>query len=236
MSPADAATTAVDGRTERWREYRKQRREELVDAAIEAINLHGPDARMEQIAAVAGTAKPKLYRHFADRAELVEAVGLRVTETIISRLAESFSPKASAREGLRAALDAYLGYVEASPNVFRFLLDNASTGSGVPNPVVDNARMMARLFVALASTDLEAAHVPTDAADPLAHALIGAVLGATDWWMLADETTTMSRERLVEHLTTVLVGAAKGVLDAAGVPFDPDAPSPWPVFPLSADL
>jgi AcrR family transcriptional regulator len=214
----------VDGRSERWREHRRQRREELVDAALQAVAEYGPDVSMEQIAAAAGTAKPKLYRHFADRAALVEAIGARVAESVLLRLANAFNPRASFRAGLRNGLDAYLGYVEANPDVVRFLMNNATSSDGTSNAIVDNARTIARLFVALATTDLEAAHIPTGDAEPLAHTLVGAVLGATDWWMLQDPADRMPRARLVDHLAVVIIGAAEAALRQWDVALDAEAP------------
>jgi AcrR family transcriptional regulator len=218
------AAARVDGRSERWREHRRERREQLIDAALQAVAQYGPEASMEQIAAAAGTAKPKLYRHFADRAELVEAIGARVAETILLRLGNTFDPRASFRTGLRNGLDAYLGYVGNHPHVVRFLMNNATSADGTSNAIVDNARSIARLFVVLATSDLEAAHVPADDAEPLAHALIGAVLGATDWWLSADPERRMPRDRLVEQLTEVIVGAAEAALRQWDVALDPDAP------------
>ena len=225
-APPDAAAPAarVDGRSERWREHRRQRREQLVDAALRAVAEFGPEASMEQIAAAAGTAKPKLYRHFADRAELVEAIGTRVAKSILLRLGNTLDPRASFRTGLRNGLDAYLAYVGDNPDVVRFLMNNATSADGTSNAIVDNARSIARLFVALATSDLEAAHVPTDDAEPLAHALIGAVLGATDWWMLQDVESRMSRARLVDQLTVMIVGAAEAALRQWDVALDADAP------------
>jgi AcrR family transcriptional regulator len=224
---ADASRAAprLDGRSERWREHRIHRREEIVDATIRALNEFGPDVRMEQIAEVAGTAKPKLYRHFADRAELVEAVGSKVAESILLRLAEAVDPALSLRAGLTRSLEAYLSYVEENPNVIRFLMENVNPGDTRANPIVENARMIARLFVALASADLAAIDAPTDLAEPMAHALIGSVLGATDWWIITEPERRMSRQRLVDHLVLVLIAAIDAMLTAWGLDFDSDAPN-----------
>ena len=65
----------VDARSERWREHRKKVRAEIVDAAFRAIDLHGPEVSVREIAEEAGTAKPKIYRHFADKSDLFQAIG-----------------------------------------------------------------------------------------------------------------------------------------------------------------
>ena len=61
-------------------------------------------------------------------------------------------------------------------------------------------------------------------AEPLAHALVGALLGGTDWWLLMPDESRMPRARLVEHLSVTLLGATDATLRAAGLVLDPDAP------------
>jgi AcrR family transcriptional regulator len=220
---ADGAVGGLDGRTERWREYRAARREQLIDATIAALVEHGPDASMEQIAATAGIAKPRLYRHFADRNDLVDAVASRVAQLIIAGLAASIDPAATVRGAVRDALDAFFGLVEQNPNLFKFLIDNATPHAGHGNAIIENARAVASLFISIASADLQAADVSSDGAEPLAHALIGAVLGATDWWLMQPVESRMPRDRLVGHLCTVVVGAADASLKTVGLTLSPDA-------------
>jgi AcrR family transcriptional regulator len=216
---------AVDGRAERWREYRQHRRAELVEAALEALAAHGPDVRMEQIAHAAGIAKPKLYRHFADRDDLVDAITARVAELIVARLAGSIRPGVTVREAILGALDAYFALVDEQPNAFQFLIANTSAHGARDNAIIANARAVAALVVTVASADLRAAQIPTAGTEPLAHAMIGAVLGATDWWLLQPVDARMPRRRLVEQLGTALLGAADASLQTVGLALDPDAPA-----------
>src|SRR3954451_24090243 len=62
--PETPAGPVPDGRRARWAQHREQRREELVDAAIEAIRRLGSDVGMDALAAGAGISKPVLYRYF----------------------------------------------------------------------------------------------------------------------------------------------------------------------------
>jgi AcrR family transcriptional regulator len=226
VSPGAEHATPVetDGRRERWREHRERRRIELIDAAFRALAEHGPQARMEQIAAAAGIAKPKLYRHFTDRDDLVAAIGARVAQEMLERVGAAVDLDLSLRDGISVTIDAYLSYVEKHPSVIRFLMENAQPDGQRAAPIVDNARLIAALVAAIAAADLEAVHVPIDGAQPLAHAMIGALLGATDWWLLQEDETRMPRARLVEHLTLVLVGSAQAVLASWNVDLDPDEP------------
>ena len=63
----------MDGRTRRWAGHREARRLELVDAAVVAIEEHGPEVTTEQIAAEAGVSRPGLYRHFDGKDDLQSA-------------------------------------------------------------------------------------------------------------------------------------------------------------------
>ena len=69
----DAAAVKVDARSERWREHRKKVRAEIVDAAFRSIDRLGPELSLREIAEEAGTAKPKIYRHFTDKSDLFQA-------------------------------------------------------------------------------------------------------------------------------------------------------------------
>src|SRR5256885_6625881 len=87
-APADGpasgpAEPAGDRRRTRWAAHRKQRREDLIRAAIEAFFQHGPDVDMAQVAAVAGISKPVLYRYFADKAQLWFAAGDYVAQQVV---------------------------------------------------------------------------------------------------------------------------------------------------------
>ena len=178
---------------------------------------------MEQIAAAAGAAKPKLYRHFATKADLVDAVAERSIETVIGALAGRLDLDASVRVAITSSLDGYLQFVEENPNVVRFLMENSQDRES-SNVLLDQARSVARLFVAIASADLDGIHVPAVEIEPLAHALVGAVLGATDWWMMDENGSRLPRARLANQLTVVLTSAAEGALNDWGVVLDMDRP------------
>ncbi|MDT7767429.1 MAG: hypothetical protein QOI30_417, partial [Mycobacterium sp.] len=71
--PGPKPGVKVDARSERWREHRKKVRGEIVEAAFRAIDRLGPDLSVREIAEEAGTAKPKIYRHFTDKSDLFQA-------------------------------------------------------------------------------------------------------------------------------------------------------------------
>ncbi len=108
----------VDARSERWREHRKKVRAEIVDAAFRAIDRLGPDVSLREIAEEAGTAKPKIYRHFTDKSDLFQAIGQRMRDMLWSAIIPSVNVETdSAREIVGRGVEHYVELVDEHPNV-----------------------------------------------------------------------------------------------------------------------
>lgn len=211
-----------DGRSERWREHRLERRRQLVDAMLTALELYGAEASLEQVARVAGIPKPKIYRHFDDKADLVAAVGERLRDLVLERLAAELRTDATVREHVNRSLGAVLSLIAEHPNAVKMLM-NTPPPKGRPNAVTEGGRAIARVLVAFTADDFSRARIETDGIEPLTHALVGSVLGAADWWLLEPADKRMPVDRLVEHLTVVLLGAGDAAMRAIGLALDPDA-------------
>ena len=105
--PRSGGDTGVklDARSERWREHRKKVRGEIVEAAFRAIDRLGPDVSVREIAEEAGTAKPKIYRHFTDKSDLFQAVGERLRDMLWAAIFPSIDfATNSAREVIRRSV------------------------------------------------------------------------------------------------------------------------------------
>src|SRR3954465_11211021 len=112
----------VDARSERWREHRKRVRAEIVDAAFRAIDRLGPELSLREIAEEAGTAKPKIYRHFTDKSDLFQAIGERLRDLLWTAIIPSIDVETdSAREIVGRGVAHYVELVDQHPNVVRFL-------------------------------------------------------------------------------------------------------------------
>lgn len=212
----------VDGRTERWRQHRIRRRQEFVDAALRALAKHGPNVNVADIAAAAGVAKPKLYRHFDDKADLINAVQDRLSKAVWQRLTTALDPRDAPTHLVRRGLDAYLGVVDEHPNAFRLLLrPGPQVGVETSERVFEEGRRLADVLGALITGQLELLEVDTEVAEPAAHALAGAVGATTLWWL---EHRSISKEALIGHLSTIILGALDAVVRSAGVVIDLDKP------------
>ena len=99
----------VDARSERWREHRKKVRSEIVDAAFRAIDRLGPELSLREIAEEAGTAKPKIYRHFTDKSDLFQAIGERLRDMLWAAIFPSINVATDpAREVIRRSVEQYV--------------------------------------------------------------------------------------------------------------------------------
>ncbi|MFC7384209.1 TetR/AcrR family transcriptional regulator [Sphaerisporangium rhizosphaerae] len=82
------STTAARSHVQRLRADASRNRERIVAAAREAFVEYGAEVTLDQIARRAGVGNATIYRHFADRPELIRQVTLEVMNRIV-KLAET---------------------------------------------------------------------------------------------------------------------------------------------------
>ena len=131
QEPRDEVAEVVparDRRDSRWDEHRRTRREQLVQATLDAVARHGAGVGMDEIAAEAGTSKTAVYRYFSDRTELYVAVCTRVASRLLPRLRDAVDSSQRPREMVAAAIDTYLGFIEADPELYRFVVHQQALG------------------------------------------------------------------------------------------------------------
>ena len=211
-SGTDAARD--DTRPRRREHDRATRRAEFVEATVRAVREGGATVSVAYIAAAAGVTKPVLYRHFADRADLQNAVGERVAATLLGRVGDELGTSRPPVERTRAVIDAVLVSVEEDPGLWRFVTHRAA----LPVGVVDNLReQIAHLLAAQLDDELGRRGQDRSGAEVWAHGLVGMVHGVAEWWL---EHPTMSRVALVDSLAALVWS---GVADVFAPPTD-DAP------------
>ena len=216
-----------DRRDSRWDEHRRARREQLVEATLIAVGRHGAGVGMEEIAAAAGTSKTVVYRHFADRSELYVAVCARVAEQLVRKLREAMGSSDHPRQMVSAAVETYLAFIEADPEVYRFVVGHTlvdrpgSPDSDGTDPISSLSDLIGDEVGALVAAALTSAGQPTAAAAPWGHGVIGLVRAAADWWLRADRP--MPRAELAASLTDLAWTGLRGVV----------TPSPSTAVPAS---
>jgi AcrR family transcriptional regulator len=213
-SDLSSSDQARDRRDSRWDEHRRTRREQLVDATLVAVGKHGAGVGMEEIAAEAGTSKTVVYRHFSDRTELYVAVCTRVASHLLPKLRDAIETSEQPRQMVAAAIETYLAFLEADPELYRFVvhqqvLDRPANGDPISN-LSDLIGDQASAIVGLALQ--RAGHDPRAAA-PWGHGVVGMVRSAADWWLRADRP--MLRSELAAHLTDLAWAGLSGVVTPA---------------------
>ncbi|GGU88140.1 TetR/AcrR family transcriptional regulator [Lentzea flava] len=211
-----------DARRERWKGHREQRRAEFVEATIAAVAKKGPDVGMEDVAAEAGVSKPVLYRHFTDKSDLYLAVGQKATEMLMERMGPALAADGPIRDRIVRIVDAYLSVIEDNPNLYRFVVKGSFVDRPVEKDVVqEDKNLIANTLARILGDYLRAFEMDSGGAEPWAHALVGMVQNAGDWWL---DRQTMSRANLSDYLATIIWHAVDGLLRSAGVQADPAKP------------
>jgi AcrR family transcriptional regulator len=206
------APPRIDGRSARWTAHRIARREELIDAAVAAVNEFGSSVGMDQIAAAARTSKPVIYRYFTDKNDLYRAVGERVITEIVTTL-RAVEHDSEPQALLRASIDAYLQLLEDNPQLFRFITQHQM-------PVdAEFSRPVAAVLTHALGEQLRAIGIDPAGARPWGEAVVGFIRAASLWWL--DNPETMTRAELREYLAALLWGGGAGVFQLAGREVDP---------------
>lgn len=169
-----------------------------MDTATEVVRRLGVGTTMEAIAAEVGVAKPVLYRYFGNRSGLFDALasrfGSRLVETMTVELGRDLPP----RERLVAGIDAYVGILEADPQVYRFVTARAQSDAARIGSVLDQATV---LLARVLGDELRAAGRDSGPAEVWAGAIVGMVHVAADRWLARP---VHSRSMMVEQLSELL--------------------------------
>jgi AcrR family transcriptional regulator len=203
--------SARDRRNSRWDEHRRARREQLVEATLAAVEKHGAGVGMEEIAAEAGTSKTVVYRHFADRAELYVAVCNRVASQLLPKLRAAIeSGSNNPREMVAAAIDTYLAFIEADPELYRFVVHQQALDRPASDPIDTLSDLVGQQAAAAIRVALHQAGSDPSGSAPWGHGVVGLVRSAADWWLRAERP--MLRTELAAHLTDLAWAGLSGVV------------------------
>ena len=182
-----------------------------------AVGKHGAGVGMDEIAAEAGTSKTVVYRHFADRAELYVAVCTRVAVAAAAEAARrDREQRASPREMVAAAIDTYLAFLEADPELYRFVVHQQAARPARPtaDPISSLSDLVGEQAAAVDRPwRCSSAGRDPAAAAPWGHGVVGLVRSAADWWLRAERP--MLRAELAAHLTDLAWAGLSGVVTTA---------------------
>jgi len=197
---------------------RSVRREEYLEAIIEAIRRIGPEATLAELATGAGMSKPVLYDHFTDRLGLTAAVIGKLSETVAADALLAVLSGGEPEELIAKAFDVFVAFVESEPQIYGWVVRGARD---LPAASLSELPMAAaaggHLSMVIGSV-MRSAGVDSGAAEPWAFGILGFVLSATEWWLVR---RSMSRPDFVGYLAKFVWGglSSSGMerIDVVGV-------------------
>jgi AcrR family transcriptional regulator len=215
-----------DGRSTRWDPHRRERRLQIINAAIAAIEESGPDALTAQIAAKAGVPRTHVYRHFDGKQALDLAVSTHVATQIGQQIRAGLATRGSARDIIGAAIDQHLGWIEAHPNLYRFLAQHAYAVRGAGSSAADDAKAaFAAELTDLIQRYMRALGVDAEPAERVIVGVVGLVDATAAWWL---ERRQPSRGALTAELTEQVWLIIERSARDLGLVLDPDVRLPLP--------
>jgi AcrR family transcriptional regulator len=155
---------------------------------------------MDDIAREAGMTKPILYAHFGDKAGLAAALSDRFAADLVPQVLGAFQQELEATEMVATAIDSFIGFVQADPAVYRFLV-RGFAGSASSFVDTELVKAFGLQLAQVLRTGLRAAGEDSGPAELWAFSLLGAVFAAAEWWLARP---IMSRSDLVDYLTTLV--------------------------------
>jgi AcrR family transcriptional regulator len=223
--PADGSRP--DGRAVRWEGQHERRRREFVDAAMRAIAEHGPEVSTAQIAAEAGVARTRIYKHFEDAADLQRAIGERALEMVTGDLEPLWKPQGSAREMITAITDTIIGYLSEHRHLYHYLTKYAPSARDSDRDVVTDVKAaIAGQVAGIFTYFLTGFGASTRLAEIDAFAMVGMVESVVGRWI--DKPAGITRDELAGRLTSLIWHVIDQMLRDAGIALDPDAPLELP--------
>ena len=225
---ADAATSeAVDGRTARWSGQRDRRRDEFVEAALQAIAHDGPQTSTEQVANYVGVTRTKLYRYFDGAADLHHSIARRASDMLIAAQRPFRNPTGSAIEVVTQAVSAHLRWRIENPNLYGYLTRHSLSddANGVAAIREVNNAVAANLSQVVGAY-LSAAGLDDRNAEPLCFGIVGLVESATTHWL--NTTAPQPIEEFTAQLAEWSWLLLSSALQAGGIHLDPHEPWPAP--------
>ena len=222
MPTRPSVPLVADGRASRWTGQQERRRAEFVEAALLAIAEHGSEVSTEQIAARAGVARTRLYRHFGGAQDLHAAIATRAGEIIVAGLEPAWDASSSPTTIIRTAISTHLQWLTDHHELYRYLMRHSvSTASG-DTVVNDVKRLISDLLVGLLDHFVDLLGLDVSVTQPLSFGLVGFVDAAASRWV--EDPRGVGLAEMVDLLADWAWSVLDHVLRSLGLEIDPDVP------------
>ena len=193
-----------------------QRRERLIDAAVELYGTRGFAATgIKDVCRAAGLTDRYFYESFSSRVELFIAAFDRVNQQLFATMAEAVAAAGSDPEAQgRAGLEAFVRALADDPRLARIVFSEAPVAGA---DAERHMRMTLRQFARFAidnARPLLPAHLPEHDVQMAALSFVGAIERVMIEWQDGELDATI--EQIVDHLYGMFLtlGAAAGITRA----------------------
>lgn len=223
---AAGSDASRDGRNARWDEHRATRRDAILTAAIEAIDVASGTIGVAAIADRAGVPRSLVYRHFENRDDLDERIRIRIVDELMSGLAPALDARGTVIDAIRSAIATYVRWVDDHPNLQQFLGTGSATRRRTGSRVVTGTKTaIAVQLTALVDAELtrHADATASGESENLAFGIVGLVDGAVNRWV-AQPGSHGSADELIDFLTDAVWSVLASSAERLGVPLNPDTP------------
>ena len=188
------------------------------------LDTVGPELPMDAVAAESGVSKPVLYRYFADKSALVEALAERGSELLLARVLPAINSRGPVLDRISGTVGGYFAVIDEHPNLYWLIARRGLIEPGPGRPAVHpDKESIANALTALFGDYLRLFGLDSGAAEPWAYGITGLVQSTGEWWL---QRRSMSRAHVVGYVTELIWAAIAGVLREAGVELDPAKPLP----------
>jgi AcrR family transcriptional regulator len=224
VSARESAVAQRDGRSTRWDPHRRERRLSIINAAIAAIEEHGPDVLTAQIAERAGVPRTHVYRHFDGKPALDLAVSTHVAAQIADSIRAGLASGGTAMAIIGGAIDQHLAWIEAHPNLYRFLAQHSyRVRTDALGTSGDAKAAFAAELTALITRYLIALGIDTEPAERVIVGVVGLVDSTAAWWLGHPD---LPRATIAAELTDEVWLLIQRISRRLGAELDPNRPLP----------
>lgn len=203
-------------------------REMFVAAACRAIAAHGPAVSMDDIARAANSSKPRLYRYFADKDDLYQAIARHMSDDVFARIEPEFNFMLTPpRVALRQAIAGFASAVAENPAIFLFLRDHPRQRTQQQAATALSLTMSRDIADRIIRVVEEVAELTTPAPkgiDVVTHAAVGAMLGASDHWIDTAPSRGFDAAAFTDAVTPLIWGMIASFIETKELAIPADEP------------
>ncbi len=223
VSARDSKSRTVDGRAARWNGQREKRRDEFVEAALEAIALYGPNASTEQVADHVGVTRTKLYRYFDGAADLHHSIARRAGDMLTAQQTIVWDVPASPMQVVTATVVMHVKWRLEHPNLYEYLNRHplSDDAHGVA-AIHDVNRAVAANLAKVIAAFYRAVGVEERPAVPLSIGAVGFVESSVTNWL--NDPEPLPRREFITQLAEWMWSLLNTAVTKGGIIVDPDEP------------